>query len=68
MRGVEAVGLEDRCREYVEQHIRAGVIEQGTVDLLDEMGVDERLRREGEEHPGIELRFDRKGHRSRSRS
>lgn len=63
MHGLEAVVLEDRSREYVEQRVRAGVLEQGTVDLLSEMGVDGRLRREGQEHHGIELRFDRKGHR-----
>jgi p-hydroxybenzoate 3-monooxygenase len=47
----------------VEERIRAGVLEQGTVDLLNASGVGERLRREGLVHRGIELRFDRRGHR-----
>ena len=61
--GIEAVVLEARDREYVEQRVRAGVLEQGTVDLLIEMGVGERLQREGLVHHGVELRFDGKGHR-----
>ena len=52
--------LEARSREYVEKRIRAGVLEQGTIDLLDESGVGERMRREGLLHHGIELRFDRR--------
>jgi p-hydroxybenzoate 3-monooxygenase len=63
LRGIESVVLEARSREYVEQRIRAGVLEQGTVDLLGEIGVDERLRREGLVHHGIELRFEGRGHR-----
>ncbi len=43
--------------------MRAGVLEQGTVDLLNELGVGERLRREGLIHHGIELRFGASGHR-----
>jgi p-hydroxybenzoate 3-monooxygenase len=62
-RGIEAVVLEARSREYVEHRIRAGVLEQGTVDLLEEAGVGERMRREGLVHHGIELRFDGRGHR-----
>jgi len=61
--GIEAVVLEARTREYVEQRIRAGVLEQGTVDLLNETGLGERMGREGLVHQGIELRFDRRGHR-----
>ena len=48
---------------YVEQRIRAGVLEQGTVDLLDAAGVGERMRREGLVHHGIELQFDGERHR-----
>jgi p-hydroxybenzoate 3-monooxygenase len=55
--------LEDRSREYVEQRIRAGVLEQGTVNLLIEIGVGERLRREGLVHDGIELQFAGERHR-----
>jgi p-hydroxybenzoate 3-monooxygenase len=61
--GVDSVVLEDRSREYVEQRIRAGVLEHGTVELLVESGVGERLRREGMVHEGIELRFAGRGHR-----
>ena len=56
--GIECVVLEDRSREYVEKRVRAGVLEQGTVDLLTELGLAERLHREGLVHQGIELRFD----------
>jgi p-hydroxybenzoate 3-monooxygenase len=61
--GIETVILEARSREYVEKRIRAGVLEQGTIDLLDESGVGARMRREGLLHHGIELRFDRTAHR-----
>jgi p-hydroxybenzoate 3-monooxygenase len=63
LQGIESVILEDRDREYVEGRVRAGVLEQGTVDLLIEMGVGERLKREGLVHHGVELRFGGKGHR-----
>jgi len=61
--GIDNVILEARPREYVEQRVRAGVLEQGTVDLLRRMGLGERLDREGIVHHGIELRFRHKGHR-----
>src|SRR3954465_4000345 len=61
--GIECVVLGDRSREYVERRVRAGVLEQGTVDLLTELGLADRLHREGLVHQGIELRFDGKGHR-----
>jgi p-hydroxybenzoate 3-monooxygenase len=61
--GIESVVLEDRSREYVEKRVRAGVLEQGTVDLLTELGLAERLHKEGLIHHGIELRFDGQGHR-----
>ena len=63
LEGVESVVLEARPRDYVEQRVRAGVLEQGTVDLLDACGLGERLQREGLRHRGIELRFDGRGHR-----
>ena len=63
LQGIEAVVLEARSREHVEQRIRAGVLEQGTVDLLDASGVGERMRREGLVHHGIELQFDGERHR-----
>lgn len=61
--GIESVVLENRSRQYVEERVRAGVLEQGTADLLVEMGVGERMKREGLVHEGIELRFG--GHRHR---
>jgi p-hydroxybenzoate 3-monooxygenase len=57
LEGIDSVVLEDRSRDYVEQRIRAGVLEQGTVDLLIEIGVGERLQREGLVHDGIEIQF-----------
>jgi p-hydroxybenzoate 3-monooxygenase len=47
----------------VEERIRAGVLEQGTVDLVNSTGAGDRMRREGLVHHGIELRFNRRGHR-----
>ena len=56
--GVEAVVLENRSREYVESRVRAGLLEQNTVDLLHELGVGERLGREGLKHKGVYFSFD----------
>jgi p-hydroxybenzoate 3-monooxygenase len=61
--GIESIVLEDRSREHVEHRVRAGVLEQGTVDLLVEHGLADRLEREGLVHHGIELRFDGRPHR-----
>jgi p-hydroxybenzoate 3-monooxygenase len=61
--GIDSVVLESRDRDYVERRIRAGVLEQGTVDLLHRLGLDARLQREGMVHRGIELRFDGQRHR-----
>jgi p-hydroxybenzoate 3-monooxygenase len=60
---IESVVLESRRRDYVERRIRAGVLEQGTADLLREAGVGERMVREGIVHHGIELQFDGERHR-----
>jgi p-hydroxybenzoate 3-monooxygenase len=60
--GIESVVLEDRSREYVEARVRAGVLEQGTVDLLERGGVADRLRREGIVHHGIHLQFESERH------
>jgi p-hydroxybenzoate 3-monooxygenase len=57
--------IEDRPREYLERRVRAGLLEQNTVDLLRQLDVGERLDREGLVHDGIYLR--REGH-STSRS
>jgi p-hydroxybenzoate 3-monooxygenase len=56
-RGIEAVVLEVRSREYCEARIRAGVLEQGTRDVLRENDLGERMEREGLIHGGIYLRF-----------
>jgi p-hydroxybenzoate 3-monooxygenase len=63
LRGISSVVLEKRSRDYVERRVRAGVLEQGTVDTLIEAGVGERLLREGLPHHGIELRYDGERHR-----
>jgi p-hydroxybenzoate 3-monooxygenase len=63
LQGVESVVLEAASRKRIEERIRAGVLEQGTVDLLIETGVGERLQRQGLFHGGIELRFSGTGHR-----
>lgn len=61
--GIESIVLEDRSRQYCEERIRAGVLEHGTVDLLNAIGIGERMRREGLVHYGIELRFNGERHR-----
>ena len=63
LRGIDSVVLETRSREEIEATIRAGVLEQGTVDLLNESGVGERMRREGLPHEGMILRFGGCSHR-----
>ncbi len=61
--GIDSVVLENRSRGYIEQRVRAGVLEQTTVDLLRENGLAQRLDREGMVHHGLELRFAGRGHR-----
>lgn len=63
LQGIDSVVIESRSRKYIEERIRAGLLEQGTVDLLVETGVGGRLQREALTHHGIELRFNRRGHR-----
>ena len=57
LRGIESVVLEARSRQYIEQRVRAGVLEQGTVGLLSDAGLGARMQREGLQHRGIHLRF-----------
>jgi p-hydroxybenzoate 3-monooxygenase len=57
-RGIASVVLETRSRAAIQATIRAGVLEQGTVDLMNEIGAGARLQREGFVHEGIILRFD----------
>jgi p-hydroxybenzoate 3-monooxygenase len=61
--GIESIVLEHRERAYVEQRVRAGVLEQGTVDLIDALGLGKRMRREGLIHHGIHLQFAGERHR-----
>ena len=61
--GIESIVLEDRSRAYVENRVRAGVLEQGSVDMLNAAGLGSRMRAEGQIHAGIELRFQGRGHR-----
>jgi p-hydroxybenzoate 3-monooxygenase len=61
--GIESVVLESRSRDYIERRIRAGVLEQGSADLLTSSGVGARMVREGLVHDGINLRFAGEQHR-----
>jgi p-hydroxybenzoate 3-monooxygenase len=63
VQGIDSVILERRSREYVEGRIRAGVLEQSTVDLLDAAEVGERMRKVGLVHDGIELSLGGRRHR-----
>jgi p-hydroxybenzoate 3-monooxygenase len=60
--GIDSVVIENRSRDYVERRIRAGVLEQGTVDMLAGAGVGDRMRREGIVHHGIYIQFDGERH------
>ena len=61
--GIESVVIDSRSREKIENTVRAGILEQGTVRVLTESGASDRVLREGHPHHGIELRFDGGGHR-----
>jgi p-hydroxybenzoate 3-monooxygenase len=63
LEGIASVVIESRTREEIEATIRAGVLEQGTCDLLAQSGVGERMQREGMRHEGIYLRFAGVSHR-----
>src|SRR5215471_12499049 len=60
---IDSVILENRSRRYVEERVRAGLLEQGTVDLMSELGLSDRLHREGLVHHGLALRFGGISHR-----
>jgi p-hydroxybenzoate 3-monooxygenase len=57
LRGIDSAIVEDRSEEHVIERVRAGVLEQGTVDLMRAVGVGERLQREGMRHEGIHIAF-----------
>lgn len=63
LNGIESVVLESRSRAEIEATIRAGVLEQGSMDILNDAGVGERMRREGALHHGFELAFGGRRHR-----
>jgi p-hydroxybenzoate 3-monooxygenase len=63
LRGIDSVILENRTRDYVIDRVRAGVLEQGTVDLMVATGVGERLRREGMRHDGVHIAIRGRRHR-----
>lgn len=56
--GIESVIIEHRSQEYVQARVRAGLLEQNTVDIFTELGLADKLRREGQEHHGVYLNFD----------
>lgn len=58
LQGIESIVLERHSRDDVEAIIKAGVLEQGTVDLMNQIGAGERMMKEGLRHDGIILRFD----------
>src|SRR5262245_58328153 len=60
--GIESVILETRSEQHVIDRVRAGVLEQGTVDLLHDVGVGDRLAREGMKHDGLYLAFRGRRH------
>jgi p-hydroxybenzoate 3-monooxygenase len=57
LQGIESVVIETRTRADIESTIRAGVLEQGTMDLLTQAGVGERMKKEGSLHHGFEFAF-----------
>ncbi|MBM86763.1 MAG: 4-hydroxybenzoate 3-monooxygenase [Gammaproteobacteria bacterium] len=61
--GIDSIVLENQSRSYVENRVRAGVLEHGTVNLLTKVGLAERLRYKGLPHYGVEIRFNNKSHR-----
>jgi p-hydroxybenzoate 3-monooxygenase len=61
--GIESIVIESHTRQYIEERVRAGVLEQGTVELLTSMGVGDRLKREGLTHEGVEFCFQNKRRR-----
>ena len=63
LQGIDSIVIESHSREHIESRVRAGVLEQGTVDLFNETGIGDRMRREGLSHHGFELRFNRQAHR-----
>ena len=63
LQGIESVVIDKRSRQAIEGTIKAGILEHGTVELMQQTGLGDRLKRDGSEHRGIYLRFDGRNHR-----
>ena len=63
LEGIESIVIESRTRKHVEERVRAGVLEPGSVDLMVQIGAGERITKLALQHHGIELRFNHRGHR-----
>jgi p-hydroxybenzoate 3-monooxygenase len=63
LQGIDSVIIENRGHDYVIERVRAGVLEQGTVDLMNDVGLGTRLNAEGLRHEGVYIAFDRDRHR-----
>src|ERR1700685_2988756 len=61
--GIESIVIEDKSRAYIEQRLRAGLLEQGSVELLTKIGAADRLRRERMLHGGLYIKFHGELHR-----
>ena len=61
--GIDSVIVENRSRQHVIERVRAGVLEQGTVDLMKEVGTGDRMAREGLRHDGFYIAFEGRRHR-----
>jgi p-hydroxybenzoate 3-monooxygenase len=63
LKGIDSIVIEDKSRHYIEHRLRAGLLEQGSADLLIETGVAERLLRERMLHEGLYIKFKSELHR-----
>ena len=61
--GIDTIIVENKSRKYIEERVRAGVLEQGTVNAMIDSGVGDRLQKEGLQHDYIDLRFNHEPHR-----
>jgi len=61
--GIDTIIVENKSRQYIEERVRAGVLEQGTVNAMVDSGVGDRLLKEGLEHDYIDIRFNKRRHR-----
>jgi len=61
--GIDSIIIEAKSRQYIEERVRAGILEQGTVNAMVDSGVGDRLLKEGLQHDYIDIRFNREPHR-----